>query len=161
MRFKRLARPAARPITNRRVAAAKRALQKERDRFPLLVNWIVDQQPTPEERLKRFQTAEVARQQYRRDQAAATWRWARNLLRVLPAATQQTILRRWNTHPCPASASYFADMVFQSARPLIDSGAIVLPDPSLDPRYRLQKMVEADRERRLQPYRAIASGEAC
>lgn len=50
---------------------------------------------------------------------------------------------------CPGTAAYFADHVFQTARPLIDSGKISLPDPMLDPRYQLERMLQAMRLQKL------------
>lgn len=43
-------RAAARPLTERRLAAAARALRREREECPLFVDDIADEQPTPEER---------------------------------------------------------------------------------------------------------------
>lgn len=152
MRFQRLPRIAARPVTGRRIAAAKRALQQERDKFPLLTDWVSDQQPTAEARIDLYQDADLARQQVRRNDDAARWKRARTLLRLLPRETQRELLDQWNVSPSPGTSEYFADMVFRVARPLIDSGAITLPDPDLDPRYRLEKIVEEAREQRLQVY---------
>ena len=155
MRFIRLPRPAVRPINTRRIAAAERALQRERDKFPLLADWVAEQQPSAEERLDRFQTAEFSRQQGRRDVAAASWRRSRALLRLLPQETQGELLARWNKAACPGTSEYFSDAVFQAAKPLLDNGVITLPDPALDPRYRLQQMIEASEQKRLEVFLAL------
>jgi hypothetical protein len=129
---------------------AERTLQKEREKFPLLQDWIAAQQPTPEERLETFQNREADRIQRERDYSAQTWRRARQLLRLLPPETKDRVLENWNTHHCPGDASYFADCVFQAARPLIDAGIVQLADPKLDPRYRIEQMLAAALAAKLQ-----------
>ena len=105
-------RATARPLTERRLAAARRALQREQDECPLFANDIADEQPTPEERLRAIDARQVAHWQRIRDFNAQTWRAARRILFSLPAGEREQLLAAWQSAPCPASASYFADFLY-------------------------------------------------
>jgi hypothetical protein len=103
----------ARPITSRRLQAAKRALQRERDQCPLFADDIAEEQPTEEERVRMIDAAQVAHWQRIRDHAARTWRAARRILFSLPADEQDRLLAEWQAAPYPAGASSFADFLWQ------------------------------------------------
>lgn len=74
MRFRRRPKYPIRPITPRRVAISERKLKAERDRYPLLTDWITQQQPTAVERLENFQDCEAFRRQQWRNWDARTWK---------------------------------------------------------------------------------------
>ena len=93
MKFDRYLRAERRPITGRRLAAAKRALQRQADEVALFPELQPTQ--TPEERCRQFDDASLATVQRWRDQRAADWRRARRTLRALTAEQQARVDRRW------------------------------------------------------------------
>lgn len=115
MRFNQQHRPLPREITTRRLAAAERFLQKERDKFPLLTDWIAAQQPTAIERIENHNLLRMNHQQKIRDSTANTWREARKELYSLPKDVRQQILEKWNNSRIPADAWYFADFLTREA----------------------------------------------
>jgi hypothetical protein len=100
-------------VTHRRLAAAARALLREREECPLFADHIADEQPTPEERVRSIDAAQVANWQRIRDYNVRTWRSARRILNSLPAAECDRLRAEWQSAPYPASASYFADFLYQ------------------------------------------------
>lgn len=113
VRHETMPRAEARPITNRRLQAARRALARERDACPLFADDIADEQPTPEERVRILDAEHVAWWQRIRDYNAQTWRAARRILNSLPAADRDRLYAEWQSAPYPGSASYFADFLYQ------------------------------------------------
>lgn len=103
-------RPALRGITPRRLAAAKRALARERDRYALFADEIAAEQPSPEERITAADLAVLDYDQGHRDLAAKHWRWGRKRLRRYPEVTAE-ILAKWDPSWIPETGSYFADFV--------------------------------------------------
>jgi hypothetical protein len=99
----------AKGIAPRRLAAAKRSLQKQRDKYPLLTDWIAQQQPTPEERILKADESIVWQQQYWRDCEARNWRKWRRRLDQLPQSERQLLIAEWNESLYPKSSEYFAD----------------------------------------------------
>ena len=106
-------RAVARPLTDRRLAAAVRALARERDECPLFADDIAEEQPTPEERVRAIDAAQAAYWQRIRDFNARTWRAARRILNSLPAKERARLRAEWQSAPYPASASSFADFLWQ------------------------------------------------
>jgi hypothetical protein len=112
MKFARhLRKKAPRPITNRRLRAAERRLEKDRTKFPLLSNWIAECQPTAIERLEKFQIAELERVCRKRQLTAKKWRESRALLRTLPYLQRQEIIKEWNNSGFPKTVEYFGDFL--------------------------------------------------
>ena len=109
-------RPEPRGITPRRLAAAKRAHQREVDRLPLFADQVAAEQGTPEERIERFDQDQLEHNQGRRDLAAKHWRWGRRQLSFLSAEIRIDILELWNATSIPANAAYFADFVRHQLR---------------------------------------------
>ena len=109
-------RPRVRGVTPRRLAAAKRALKRQRDRLPLFADQVSQEQETPEERIERFDLELLAHDQRFRALAAKHWRWGRRLLRRQTTEVQQEILAKWNRSPIPPDAAYFADFVRRELR---------------------------------------------
>jgi hypothetical protein len=99
----------AKGITPRRLAAAKRALQKQKDKYPLLSDWIAQQQPTPEERILKADESIIWQQQYWRDCSARCWRKWRARLYRLSLPERQLLLSEWNDSHYPKTSGYFAD----------------------------------------------------
>jgi hypothetical protein len=106
-------RAVARPLTERRLQAAKRALAREREECPLFADDIAEEQPTPEERVRTIDAEQVRYWQRIRDFNARTWRAARRILNSLPAGERDRLRAEWQSAPYPASASYFADFLWQ------------------------------------------------
>ena len=93
MKFDRYLRAERRPITGRRLAAAKRALQRQSDAVALFPE--LQPTETPEERCRKFDDAGLATVKRWRDTRAANWRRARQTLRALPAHVQAQVHQRW------------------------------------------------------------------
>ena len=111
MRFERYPRQVLRPITGRRLSAARRALQRQADEVALFPE--LQPTETPEQRIARLDADAEAHFQRLRDHTAATWRRARRAFRSLTAAQREQVLARWNAptwHP-PHEAHYLADLI--------------------------------------------------
>lgn len=81
MKFDRYIRAERRPITGRRLAAAKRALHRQAEAVALFPELQPTQ--TPEERCRQFDDSTVAFIQSLRDHRAVNWRRARHQLRTM------------------------------------------------------------------------------
>jgi hypothetical protein len=116
MKFTREIKNDIRPITRRRLAAARRALQRQADEVPLFPE--LQPNETPEERIARMDALAAAHLQSMRDHTAATWRRARRELRSLTPDQLAYVMARWN-HPTwhpPHEAHYLADLVWTATR---------------------------------------------
>lgn len=83
----------------------------DRDKFPLLADWIAESQPTAIERLEKFQVQEMERLQRMRQLTAKIGRESRARLRTLPLEQRQEIIKEWNKSGMPKRAEYFADFI--------------------------------------------------
>ena len=111
MRHSLRGRPRLRGITPRRLAAAVRALRRERERLILFADQVAAEQPTPEGRVTQADLDLVDYDQGHRDLAAKHWRWGRRQLARYPEVAPE-ILERWNSHRwLPPYPGYFADFV--------------------------------------------------
>jgi hypothetical protein len=113
VRHETMPRAMARPLTERRLHAAERALARERDDCPLFADGIAEEQPTPEQRVRTIDAEQVAHWQRIRDHAARTWRAARRILGSLPAEERDRLLLEWRAAPYPPGAASFADFLWQ------------------------------------------------
>ena len=116
MKFARQFRRILRPVTGRRLSAARRALQREADKVALFPE--LQPTETPEQRIARLDAANESHFQHMRDHTAATWRRARRALRTLTPAQLAQVMDRWhspNWAP-PAHASYLADLIWTATR---------------------------------------------
>ena len=104
-------RPLPRGPTPRRLAAAKRALSREQQRYALFADQVAAEQETPQERIDRFDQRVLNQDQGHRDLAAKQWRWGRRQLDTVPAQTKAEIIEAWNRSFAPPEAHYFADFV--------------------------------------------------
>ena len=117
MRFERYPRRVLRPITGRRLSAARRALQRQADAVALFPE--LQPTETPQQRIARLDAEAAAHLQKIRDHTAATWRRARRTLRTLTPAQFAQVMARWhspNWHP-PHEAHYLADLIWTATRP--------------------------------------------
>ena len=105
-----------RGVTPRRLAAANRALQRQRDRLPLFADQVAAEQGTPAERIEQFDRDQLEHDQARRDLASQHWRWGRSQLSQLTADVRTEILERWNNSSIPPTSAYFADFVRRQLR---------------------------------------------
>ena len=104
-------RPIPRGMTPRRLAAARRALTRERERYALFSDEVAADQESPEQRIDRFDQRSLRQDQGHRELAAKHWRWGRRQLEAVEAETRDQILHAWNRSMIPADAHYFANFV--------------------------------------------------
>lgn len=98
--------------TPRRLAAARKALQLQREKCPLFAEEIAAGQPTPEERIKAYDRDIIERMHIMRQFTAYQWRKGRRELKAIPENEQQELLNYWNLRKFgPLSSEYFADLV--------------------------------------------------
>ena len=86
-------------MTPRKLAAARRAVQKEKDRCPLFPELL--KHKSAEERLKAVASDREQWWQRMRDHRAKQWRRARKALRALPPGPRAAIKRYWQTSGFP------------------------------------------------------------
>jgi hypothetical protein len=105
---------ASRPVTPRRLGAARRALAREADKvalFPELAPTM-----TPEARVEAFNAGFAQSSKEWRQHRAETWRRARRDLAALAPLTRLGLLRYWNQWSGPKSPEYFVTMVRQAGQ---------------------------------------------
>lgn len=105
--FPRFERPA---VTKQRIAAAARAIQRERERAGLFVDELGPRE-TPEERVARLDQEAAAYWQRLRDGHARAWREARRQLYDLPEEQKRAILDVWQRGVYPATPEYLLDLI--------------------------------------------------
>jgi hypothetical protein len=111
MRFTRYPRGETYQLTPRRLAAARRAVQREKDRYPLFPELLTHQ--TAEERLDAIATSRADWWQDMRDHQAKQWRRARKSLRRLPARPRAAITRYWQICGCPDDPVYLLSIIHE------------------------------------------------
>jgi hypothetical protein len=110
MKFDRFIRAERRPITGRRLAAAKRALQRQADAVALFPE--LQPTETPAQRCHRFDEASLATVQRWRDTRAADWRRARRTLRAMSAEQQAQVDRRFTQNRfMPGDPVYLLEII--------------------------------------------------
>jgi len=110
MRFSPYIRADSRPVTRRRLAAARRTIQRERAKWGMFADQMTFE--TPEERIARIDAGVLAGVQLMRDNHAAMWRRGRRALFSLPPQRRRELLREWNgNHWLPGSPEYFLDFL--------------------------------------------------
>ena len=100
-----------RGVTSRRLAAAERALKREREALPLFAAQVAAQQPTAVKRIRDRDALGVRAEQGMRDLEAQHWRWARQQLTAASDEIREDIIATWNRSPTPPNGSYFASFV--------------------------------------------------
>lgn len=111
MRFTRYPKSEPYEITPRKLAAARRAVQREKDRYPLFPELLTHQ--TAEERLEATATSQAEWRQHVRDHQAKQWRRARKSLRELPPGPRTAITRYWRVCGHPGDPVYLLSIIHE------------------------------------------------
>jgi hypothetical protein len=106
-RYPRVEKPT--PPSPQRVAAARRSVQAEKDRYALFPELVTYQ--TVEERLDAFQEHRITWWQEQRNFQAASWRKARALLQSLPPGPRKGIIRYWQKGTLPGDPAYLLGLI--------------------------------------------------
>jgi hypothetical protein len=107
MKFTMMQKVESTGVNNRRLSAARRAIRRENDKFPLLPEFQVTE--TPEERILRFDRQFEFNKKNNRKKIAIAWRKARALLYSRPDKIE--ILKLWNSKIYPLHPEYFLDLI--------------------------------------------------
>jgi hypothetical protein len=112
MKFVRQFSRARRPVTGRRLAAARRTLQRQAEEVALFPE--LQPKETPAERVARLDLSAEAHFQSLRDYTAQTWRRTRAEFRTLTPAQREYVSARWNDPYWgpPHHAGYLADLIW-------------------------------------------------
>lgn len=114
MRFQRShIRYEPRELTTRRLASARRKLERQAEALPLFAEQIRAEQPTPEEVVQKADASWKRFVQMDRRHDAERWLTGRRLLRELPAERRAELIAEWNAKKCPAAPHYFMDFLWQ------------------------------------------------
>lgn len=111
MRFTRYPKGEANQITPRKIAAARRAVQREKDRYPLFPELLKHQ--TADDRLASIAVERETWWQEMRDRHAQQWRKARQALRDLPTGPRAAIKRYWKICGCPGDPVYLLSIIHE------------------------------------------------
>ncbi len=124
MRFKRYEIRYEERVTPRRIAAAKRRLEREVESMPLFADEVRRGQPTPEQLVDRHNEGWRLACEKMRRHTAGEWLRGRAILRSLPPEQHAKLLAEWNGDKWrPGSSEYFLDFLHtrlkatQEARP--------------------------------------------
>lgn len=105
MRFQRIQRYEI-PITDRKIAAAKRAIERKKTKaakqYPLFPEY-QEVNETVESRLQKYKEAHSAHERRQRNDIAKQWIKGRRILRSFPATLQQELLALWNAELHPSA----------------------------------------------------------
>lgn len=99
-------------MTDRRIAAARRKLERQVAAMPLFADEVRASQPTPE------QVVDAANEGWKkacanlRRHEAESWLKGRDRLRKLPAEQRAALLAEWNASRQPGNAAYFLDFLW-------------------------------------------------
>ncbi len=102
MRFRRWPRVTTYVDTTRKRAALARSLRLQREKLPLLADFIAARQPSEDEEMARRTGWWPRQQQEKRDERARAWRRARARLAAFDNQLRPTIIVLWRTCPYPA-----------------------------------------------------------
>jgi hypothetical protein len=111
LRFTRYPKGEPYQVTPRKFAAARRAVQREKDRYPLFPELLKHQ--TPEERLASIADERGRWWQETRDRHAKLWRKARRAWRELPAGRRAAIRRYWKICGRPGDPVYLLTLIHE------------------------------------------------
>ena len=109
MRFTRYPRAESYQITPRKLAAARRAVQREKDRYPLFPELLTHQ--TAEQRIASIATSREEWWQNVRDHQAKQWRLARKSLHDLSPGPRAAITRYWQVCGFPGDPVYLLSII--------------------------------------------------
>ncbi len=111
MRFTRYPRHSPYVVTGRKLAYARRAIQRSRDKCPLFPE-LTDQR-SPEQRLEDNERCGRLYWQDMRDTQAAGWRQVRAELATLRPTQRAGLLRYWQTSQMPGSPVYLLGCIHE------------------------------------------------
>jgi hypothetical protein len=111
MRFKKYPRWEPYEVTPHKLAAARRAVQKQKDRHPLFPALLKHQ--TAKERLAAIAIERDQGWRRMRDHRAKQWRRARQVLRELPPGPRAAIKRYWQICGFPGDPDYLLSMIHE------------------------------------------------
>jgi hypothetical protein len=111
MRFKKYPRWEPYEVTPRKLAAARRAVQKQKDRHPLFPELLKHQ--TAKERLAAIAIERDQWWRRMRDHRAKQWRRARQALRELPPGPRAALKRYWQICGFPGDPDYLLSMIHE------------------------------------------------
>ena len=111
MRFVRFPRNTKREHTTRRLASAKRAIERQRQSWGLFADVMTPQDASLEERLARIDDECDRFWSQLRRFVAGEWRKGRTVLRSLPAERRAELLAEWQRCNWPGDATYFLDFL--------------------------------------------------
>ena len=116
MRFDRYPKCDRGTASPQRMAAARRAVERDRERcglFPDMMKF-----KSAEQRVTAVLDDRVTWWRGMRDAQAKTWRRARREVRSMPELSRRGLMLYWQTCPGPGTPSYLLDMVTQWRRGL-------------------------------------------
>ncbi len=114
MRFDRYPRGSSYEITPRKLACAKKAVEKDKESWGLFPEYV--KHTTAEERLAALAVHREEWLQDMRDHKAAKWREARRELRALPPLKQSGLRRYWAQCRMPGDPVYLISLVHQAKK---------------------------------------------
>jgi len=95
-----------------RLAAAKRTLKKQQDKYPLFADEIAANQPTPEERIKYYNECTIKRIKSMRRFEAQMWLKARAMLKNFTTDSRERFINYWNTQwSGPRTGTYLCELI--------------------------------------------------
>ena len=97
--------------TPRKLAAARRSVQRHKDRYPLFPELL--KYETAEERLASIADERETWWREMRDRHAKLWRKARQALRELPVGPRAAIKRYWKICGCPGDPVYQLTLIHE------------------------------------------------
>jgi hypothetical protein len=111
MRFTRYPRWEPYEVTPHKLAAARRAIQKQKDRYPLFPEFLKHR--TAEERLASIAVELETWWKEMRERHAKLWRKARQNLNSLPTGPRAAIKRYWKICGCPGDPVYLLTIIHE------------------------------------------------
>jgi hypothetical protein len=109
MKFFRYARSPQREITSRRLSAARRAIQRDKDSWALFPEYV--RHHTAEERIAAVDEDVSEGFRLRRKHRADAWRRARAAVRQMPIQQRRDALEFWQRGIYPASPEYLLGLI--------------------------------------------------
>jgi len=137
IRFERgLPKTSRRGVTPRRLAAAKRALKKQRDKCPLFAAQIVAKQPTPEQRIWYMDSKFVKEWDKLRNATCRQWLKLRRIIRkeICPELKKE-FLSSWSRMRYPADPYYASDFLLWLMRKKCSGCPMRVQQPQFKCRY--------------------------
>lgn len=135
MRFTPGVKITEREINGRRIAASRRALNRQAEKLPLFAAEIRESQPDPVDRIRLIDAGVNEMWQGMRDLKAEQWRKGRKVLFAMHVDARRDLLDKWKKCSWPGDAPYFNSFV----RRYQECGFVYLDKPP--------EAIQFDRER--------------